>query len=179
MTVESIQVAQLELDGVGPGLLGKVDEVLGQRDVTLVVIADLSNEKTRVAIANGVTTDGHLGGTLSGDRREMATLVNEGDHLHAGAKELGNGRSIGIERCMDALTIGSCLHRRRHVAVWFGGDPAAEVAVGEGPGEDAVFIDAEDDARLVVGDLCQCGEDGVLTKDGEGCGLTVDDHGRG
>ena len=44
LTVEGVHVAQLELDGVGPGLLGEVDEVLGQRDVALVVVADLGDE---------------------------------------------------------------------------------------------------------------------------------------
>ena len=77
--VERVHVPQLELHRVRAGGLGQVDELLGQLDGPVVVVADLRDDEGRVAAAHVVATDAEGVVAVHRDRGEVAVLVEEGD----------------------------------------------------------------------------------------------------
>ncbi len=174
--VEGRHVAQLELHGVGAGAGGELDELLGQLDRAVVVDADLGDDERRVAGPDVVPPDPEGVAAVDRDGDEVAAVVDERDVVDGVGEEeadLGRGRR---GRGADGVGVRDVGARPGEVDLGLGGDPAADVAVGDRPDEVAVLADAEDDARAVGGDLLQGPQDGVLAVDDEGRDRALDDH---
>ncbi|MPM28499.1 hypothetical protein SDC9_75025 [bioreactor metagenome] len=176
VAIERRHVAQLELDDVGAGVHGEVDQLLGQVDRAVVVVADLGDDDRGGVGGDPVAAEVQLGRLLHGDRDQPLLRIDDRDVGHPGPEQrldVGDRRAVGDpgQRGVRHGHGGGRQVRGRLVD-----DPAAEVAVGEGPVEVAVLVDAEDLAGLVGGDLLQGGQHRVLGEDDVRGELALDDH---
>ena len=175
LTVQARQIAQLELDGVRTGLLGEVDELLRELHVPLVVVADLGDDEAAVALTDRVAPNADLAAErVARNRTHVPALVDERDDAHAVTERLGDRRRLGAVRQLDRGRVRRRHDGRAQVGARVRRHPAAEVAVGQGALQDAVRVDAEDDARLVVTDLVERREDRVIAEHDVGSDLPGD-----
>ena len=112
LAVERLHVTQLELHDVGARLDREVDELLGQRDVALVVDADLRDEQAGRAGPDDVAADAELIGTVDRDRDEVPALVDQRDVVDAGAEGVGDLRGAAADRQAPGRGVGRL--DRRH-----------------------------------------------------------------
>ena len=147
--------------------MGGIDELKGDVDVAVVVVADFGNHKARFAVSDATAAQLQAIGGGQGHRHDAAVAVQQRQGDDARGQQTSQFRGSCSLRSTAAIGV----HRRRHrtvqIDVTATGDPAPEISIGENTLQDPGFRDHKNQPRLVGGDLAQGRKNRVLGKNNE------------
>ena len=176
VAVQRRQVAQLELDAVGAGIDGGVDQRLGPVHRAVVVDPDLGDQQRGATRSDEERTDPQRRRASDRDRGEPAPGIGQRDVLDRRGEPAGQFGHRRVGRSGHEAAVRHVEHPGLEVDGGLGHDPAAEVAVGQHPFEAAVLGHAEDDARPVGVDLLERPLERVFGEHHERGEVAFDDH---
>ena len=174
--IELAHVTHLELGAVGASGGGGIDQLQGQVQAAVVVVADLGDHKGRGTVTDRPIAQKQAPLAAAYHGHHPAVVIQQGDHLDLGREQSSQIRS-GAALCRaDAVGIHCCRDRPVEVDQIGGCDPAAEVAIAQHALEDPAFGYHEDQAALVGRDLVQGRQQRVFREDHELGEIPLDLH---
>ena len=177
LAVEGVHVPQLELHAVSTGVCGGIHQPAPERQVALVVVADLRDHHCRVPLPDPVLPDPQLVIPVDGQCGQTPAVIQQRQVDGSGGQQPEDLLAGGTQRRGDHRGVGHLPHGDLEVGIRMCYNPAPEVAVGQGSLEQAIAVHAEDDAFPVLGHLLQSDQHRVICEDQVGGQVTFDDHG--